>query len=308
MQLDAIQLFCDIAREGSISGGARLHGVTQSAASQRTMALERELGVQLIDRGRRPLQLTLAGEIYREGCREILDRYEQLKHQIAEPVGPAGAIRGSVRVAAIYSAGIDLLKRVAQQFEADHPEVRVRVDYHQPGTVHERVRDQRVDFGIISYPQRWRGLVAQPLREETMVVVCRTGHPLAACAVLGPAMLVNQPLVGFDSSLPIASQISTYLRRHGGNSAMSHTFDNIDTIKAYVSHSDEAAILPHRAVAREVEDGVLTVIRLEPALSRLVAIVTPPHRSQSAAARALIEALTADSAPSKEPEPATLAV
>lgn len=291
MQLSAIQLFCDIARQGSISGGARLHGVTQSAASQRIMALERELGVRLIDRGTRPLQLTAAGEIYRQGSEEIIDRYEQLKRQIAEP---SGAIGGTVQVAAIYSVGIDLLNQAAERFEERHTKVRVHVDYQQPAAVHKRVRDQRVDFGILSYPQQWRDLAAQPLREETMVVVCAAGHRLAGSQTLSPAQLVDQPLVGFDSSLPIASQIGAYLRRNGGDPQLSHTFDNIDTIKAFVGHSDEAAILPYRTVRREVEEGVLATVRLEPAVSRPLAIVTPPHRPQSAAARAFIEALIAD--------------
>lgn len=305
MQLDAIQLFCDIASLGSVSGGARQHSITQSAASQRIMGLERELGAKLFDRGSRPIRLTAAGEIYLKGCGDILNRYEQLKRQITEPTG---AISGIVRVAAIYSAGIDLLNRAEERFEAEHPEVRVRVDYLQPSLVHERVRDHRVDFGILSYPQQWQDLSAQPLRDETMVVVCRAEHKLADSEVLSPAQLVNQPLAGFDSSLPIASQIGAYLRRNGGDPALSHTFDNIDTIKAFVGHSDEAAILPQRAVAREVEDGVLAAIRLEPALIRPVAIVTPSHRPQSAAARALIAALIADRVLSRQAKSASMAV
>lgn len=308
MHLDAIQLFCDIAREGSFSAGARLHGVTQSAASQRIMVLERELDVQLIDRGRRPLQLTLAGEIYRQGCQQMLNQYAQLKRKIADPTGSVGAIRGSVRVAAIYSAGIDLLSRVAERFEAEHLDASIQLDYLQPSAVHERVRDKRADFGVISYPQRWQGVCAQPLRDETMVVVCRSGHPLAARAVLNPAALAGQPLVGFDSSLPIASQIGAYLRRNGGNPALSHRFDNIDTVKAYVSHSDEAAILPCRAVAREVANGTLAAVCLEPALSRPVAIITPPHTVPSVAAKALIDALTGDSASRTDTEPVALTV
>lgn len=291
MQINAIQLFCDIAGQGSISGGARLHGVTQSAASQRIMGLERELGVRLVDRGTRPLKLTAAGEIYRQGSEEILDRYEQLKRQIAEP---AGTIGGTVQVAAIYSVGIDLLNQAVERFEARYSKVRVQVDYQQPAAVHKRVRDQRVDFGILSYPQQWRDLAAQPLREETMVVVCAAGHPLAGRERLSPAELVDQPMVGFDSSLPIASQIGAYLRRNGGDPQLSHTFDNIDTIKAFVGHSNEAAILPYRTVRREVEDGVLATLLLDPPVSRPLAIVTPPHRPQSAAARTLIEALIDD--------------
>ncbi|MDN5861935.1 MAG: LysR family transcriptional regulator [Salinisphaera sp.] len=305
MQLDVIQLFCDVARERSITGAARLHGVTQSAASQRVMALERELGVQLIDRGTRPLRLTVAGEVYRRGSEDILDRYEQLKHEI---IRCAGAAHTVIRVAAIYSAGIDLLNRAEERFEAEHPEIRVRVDYLQPAVVYERVREAQVDFGILSYPQQWRDLASQLLREETMVVVCAAGHPLENRTTLTPAALVGQPLVSFDASLPIANQIGAYLRRNGGDPELSHSFDNIDTIKTFVAHSDELAILPYRAVHREVEDGELVAIRLAPALSRPVAIVTSPHRPQSQAAKALIETLIAVGASGNaRPEPAALA-
>lgn len=290
MQLDAIQLFCDVAREHSVSGAAKQHGVTQSAASQRLMALERELGVKLIDRDTRPLRLTAAGELYWQGTEEILDHYEQLKRRIVQS---SGEIRSTVRVAAIYSAGIDLLNRVVEQFETEHSEFRVRVDYLQPSIVHERVRDQHVDFGILSYPQQWRDLAAQPLREETMVVVCAAGHALAERTMVTPPDLVGQSLVSFDSSLPIASQIGGYLRRNGGDPQSSHTFDNIDTIKSFIAHSREIAILPYRAVHREVEAGVLAAIDLEPVVSRPIAIVAPPHRQQSPAARTLIDTLVA---------------
>lgn len=291
MQLDVTQLFCDIARERSISRAAQKHGVTQSAASQRIKSLERELGVRLINRDTRPLQLTVAGETYRQGSQEILERYEQLKRQLA---GRSELVGGSIQVAAIYSVGIDLLNQAVMRFEAQHPEVQVHVDYQQPAAVHKRVRDHDVDFGILSYPDTWRDLTAQIMRDEAMVLVCAPDHPLVERETVTPAELVDQPLVGFDSNLPIASQIGVYLRRNGGDPELSHTFDNIDTIKTFVGHSDEAAVLPYRTVRREIDDGQLVMIRLDPSVSRPLAIVTPPRRAQSAAARNLIEALITD--------------
>jgi DNA-binding transcriptional LysR family regulator len=293
MQLDAIRLFCDVAEAGSFSRGAVMHGITQSAASQRIMALERELGVQLLDRTKRPLQLTASGEVYHRGCADILNRYERLKRQIAGP--EAEAMEGTVHVAAIYSAGIDLLNRVAEDFQRDHPQIRVRVEYRQPADVHHQVRAEAVDLGILSYPERWQDLRARPLRHEVMAVVCRPGHVLAAHDTIRPGDLADQPLAGFDSSLPIAHGIGQYLRGHGVDPHLSHTFDNIDTIKAYLGHSDEAAILPYRTVRREVEAGQLAAIRLRPVLRRPVSIVTAPGRSLSPTAQAFIDALEATS-------------
>jgi DNA-binding transcriptional LysR family regulator len=307
MQLDVIKLFCDAAQAGSISRGAARHGITQSAASQRIMALERELGVQLIDRTTRPLTLTASGRVYYEGCEQILSRYERLKQQIASAADQQQPVQGTVRVAAIYSAGIDLLNRVAEDFERQHPQVRVRVEYRQPEGVHQQVRSHAVDLGILSYPERWGDLQARPLRNEAMAVVCRPDHALAAHDTLRPSDLADQPLVGFEPSLPIADRIAQYLRQHGVNAQLSHTFDNIDTIKAYLGHSDEAAILPDRTVRREVEAGQLAAIQLRPLLRRPVTIVTDPAMALSTTAKAFIEALAATSPNDhvNEAEPAT---
>ena len=300
MQLDAIQLFCDVAAHRSFSKAADAHGVTQSAASQRIMTLEREVGVQLIDRSKRPLQLTASGETFHHGCRQILDSFERLRRQIAEP----GGFSGKVRVAAIYSAGIDLLNHAAQSFEAANPGCKVELQYQQPRGVYERVRADQVDVGIISYPDRWREVASQPLRNESMVVVCRPDHGLASRPRLTPADLADEPLVSFDAALPIHRRITAYLRTHGVTPLIAHSFDNIDTLKVYLAHSTEAAILPDRTVAREVKQGTLVAVPLHPTLVRPVAIIHNRQRQLTPAVQAFIEHLPQTSTTDDAAEPA----
>jgi len=288
MQIDAIKLFCDVAQHRSVSKAAEANGVTQSAVSQRLAALERELGVQLIDRSKRPLQLTEAGETYHHGCRAILDRYAKLTRQIT---GAQNDLKGTVRVAAIYSAGIELLAQAIDQFEQQHPSADVEVQYHQPESVYERVRDDLVDIGILSYPERWKGLATVALREEQMVVVCAPDHPLAGRESIMADELKDTHLVSFDPSLPIARRISGYLREHGVGASFSHTFDNIDTMKVYVSHSDEAAILPDRTVRPEVAAGTLAAIRLEPLLTRPIGVVYNRQRPLTPLVQTFIDQL-----------------
>jgi DNA-binding transcriptional LysR family regulator len=295
MQLDVIQLFCDVAQHRSVSRAAESHGVTQSAVSQRIMALEKDLGVTLIDRSKRPLQLTDAGETYYHGCRKMLDQYERLTWQIT---GATASPRGMVRVAAIYSAGIDLLNRAVDAFESQHDRVQIEVQYHQPDQVHDLVRSDQVDLGILSYPRRWRDLSARALRDEEMAVVCRADHALAARRQVGPADLADQPLVMFDPALPISRGIAAYLRRHQVSAQIAHSFDNIDTIKVYLRHSDEAAILPVRTVQPEVAEGELAAVALRPLLTRPVALVHNRQRQLTPVAEAFARfALTMLSSP-----------
>src|SRR3954447_1926509 len=106
MQIEALKVFCDVARHRSFSLAAQANRVTQSAASQVVSQLEKRMGgAQLIDRSTRPLQLTPLGQRYYEGCRELLDQYMELELSIRS----AGAqLAGTVQVAAIYSVLTDM--------------------------------------------------------------------------------------------------------------------------------------------------------------------------------------------------------
>jgi DNA-binding transcriptional LysR family regulator len=275
MQTDVMKLFCDVAQHHSVSRAAVISGVTQSAASQRIMALEKELSVQLIDRTKRPLQLTAAGEIYFRGCRKLLEAYEKLTRQITQP---AEVVRGELRIAAIYSAGIDLLNQVQAKFEEDYPHARVLISYLHPDEVYHRVRNDQCDMGILSFAQRWRDMMATPLRDEVMVLVCPTSHPLAHYETISPSELSGYEMVMFDANLPVHRRIKAYLRRHGVAVQIEHTFDNIDTIKTYIAQTQTVAILPHRTVQREVEQGLLAAVELRPALTRPISVVV--HRGR----------------------------
>lgn len=287
MQLDVIKLFCDVAQHRSISRGASINGVTQPAASQRIMNLEQDLGVQLIDRSTRPLTLTPSGEVYYRGCRQILDRYTELTRQIQHHP----PMRGEVHVAAIYSAGIDLLNQVKRDFEQEQPKTHVHIDYAQPDVVYQRIIGGQATLGILSYPRRWRDLAATSLRDERMVVAARPGHPLGTREDVNAAELDGYEFASFDGGLPIGRRIAAYLRSHDVEPRVVHTFDNIDTIKTYIGSTDAIAILPGRTVQREVDGGRLIAVTLHPALIRPLAIVTRRGRELLSLAKSFMNYL-----------------
>ena len=82
MQVESLKVFCDVARCRSFSQAAGLNDVTQSAVSQVVSQLEKRLGVQLIDRSTRPLQLTAAGQMYYDGCKVLLEQYLELEASV----------------------------------------------------------------------------------------------------------------------------------------------------------------------------------------------------------------------------------
>lgn len=275
--MQTLRLFVDVARCRSFSQAAQRHGVTQSAASQRIGQLERRLGAMLLDRSVRPLALTDAGRLFLGGCGEILGIYERLERKIEQLAGEANGhaadLDGIVRVAAIYSAGIDLLNDLSERFEADHPRLHIEVRYHKPDGVYQAVRDRDCDLGILSYPGRWAKVGVLPLRDEPMAVVCRPDHPLAGQASVHAAELSGYDMAAFEPALPVSRAIRQYLRQHEASLKVRNEFDNIDTIKAAVSVTEQVAILPRRTVSREVAAGTLAMVELEPRLVRPMGII-----------------------------------
>lgn len=290
--MQTIRLYVDVARCRSFSQAAERHGVTQSAASQRIGQLERRLGVTLIDRSVRPLELTEPGRIFLSGCEDILERYDRLERKVAAVAvgeGEAAELEGVVRVEAIYSAGIDLLSHVRERFEAQYPRLRVQIRYDRPEGVYRAVREGRCDLGILSYPQRWAKVGIIGLRDETMAVVCQPNHALAHRKTLQAADLAGCEMAAFEADLPVSRAIRQYLREQdarlgpGGGTVgpkIANEFDNIDTIKAAVAVTDQVAILPKRTVIREVAAGTLAMVELEPRLARPLGIIYRPHGRQ----------------------------
>ncbi len=73
MDFDRLKLFRDIAQSRSVSKGASMNGISQSAVSQYLQDLEEQMGITLLDRGTRPLTVTEAGKLYLDMCRDIVE-------------------------------------------------------------------------------------------------------------------------------------------------------------------------------------------------------------------------------------------
>lgn len=300
--MQTIRLFVEVARCRSFSKAAEMFGISQSAASQRIGQLERRLGVKLIDRSVRPFELTQAGELYLVGAADTLKQFDQIEREVSSLGLTGEKLEGTVRVAAIYSAGIDLLSQLRDRFLKEQQEVQVELSYLKPDQVHQAVLDKRADLGIVSFPQRFSKVVVQPLREEAMAVVCRPDHALAQRKTVAANELTGLDKAGYDADLPIAKHVHRYLKDNGAAPKISHRFDNMDTLKSAVAVTDRFAIMPVRCVQREVEADTLRAIRLTPKLTRPMGVLTRSGIDDLApAAKAFLNELLRTAGPAEQP-------
>ena len=134
VNLKSLKIFCDIVSRRSFSRAAEDNGISQSGASQVVGHLENTLGVQLIERSKRPLAPTREGKVFFDGSRKILAAYDALEDEVRTL---HDEVAGRVRVAAIYSVGLHHMSSYVQEFRAQHPKAKVRLEYLHPERVLE---------------------------------------------------------------------------------------------------------------------------------------------------------------------------
>jgi DNA-binding transcriptional LysR family regulator len=304
MQIEALQVFCDVARLQSFSRAGEANGITQSAVSQIVSHLEKRMGVRLVDRSTRPLRLTPAGLTYYQGCRDLLERYAELESQIRH--AEAG-VPVTVQVAAIYSVGLSDMGHLIERFSQLYPHARVHMDYLHPDMVYERVSQGKADLGLVSFPRRQRELVALPWRQERMVLACSPRHPFAGRRLIRPEEVQGHKYVGFDRKLAIRREVDRYWRERGVSLDVVMEFDSIENIKKAIELDAGVALLPEPTLRREVASGSLAAVALSgPQLYRPLAILhrrRPPLHVHAARFVSLLQASEKGAAPVPGPGP-----
>ena len=292
MHLKSLKVYCDIVRHRSFSRAAEENEISQSGASQVVHQLEQRLGVKLIDRSKRPFVLTPEGEVYYDGCRGLVDRYQALEDKIRTL---HEEVVGRVRVASIYSVGLHHMSRYVQDFLSRYPKANVRLEYLHPHRVCEAVENDKADLGLISYPRSSRTLCAIEWRDEPMVLVCAPTHRLAGRKQLSLEELSGERMIGFDEGLTIRHEIDRVLSAHGAEVQVVMEFDNIETIKRAIEIDAGVSLLPEPTVIRELAAGTLATVPLDTdQLVRPLGIIHRRGKELNSTTRRFIELLKAE--------------
>jgi len=292
MHLKDVEIFCEVVSRRSFSKAAEAHNMSQSSASHAVSALERRLGKQLIDRSKRPLELTAPGRIYYDGCVEMLRAFRAVEDRV---LGLENRLTGKLAVAAIYSVGLLQIDALIRRFEETYPDVEVRVDYLHPDEVYERVRAGEAQIGLVSFPKDGGEFASVSWQDQEMAVVVPPGHRVAQAESVRAADLDGEDFVAFETGLAVRRQIDRWLRSAGVSVNATHQFDNVENIKRAVEIGAGIALLPRPTVHREVELGSLVAVRLaDVTWSRPLGVVHRRNKKLSAAAKRFVEMLRSE--------------
>lgn len=178
MKLEQLQHLIAIVEHGSLRAAARRLDVPQPALTRSVRALERELGVSLFARQTTGMVLTAEGvRFHRRAC-AIANEARRAVEEVQQP-GPA--YEGTVSVALSIMPHLGMLPEALPVFRRTYPKVKLSITESLLPAVEGALREGSIDFYLGAAPRLKPapGLALQHLCDNTRVVVCRKGHPLA---------------------------------------------------------------------------------------------------------------------------------
>jgi DNA-binding transcriptional LysR family regulator len=173
----SLKLFVAICEERRFSEAAYREHLTTSAVSKRLAALEDQIGTPLIERSRKGIKLTAAGEALLPAARSLLQSMSRLRAQLSEY---AGGVKGHVRVAASLSAIAGSLPDDISRFVRRHEQsIRVSLDERLSPEVVRSVEEGSADLGVYWDAIGASKLQTVPYRTDRLVVIAHRDHELA---------------------------------------------------------------------------------------------------------------------------------
>ncbi|MET0454556.1 MAG: LysR family transcriptional regulator [Mycobacterium sp.] len=293
MELRQLEYFVSVAVELNFSrAAARMH-VVQSALSTSVAKLERELGVELIDRSRRQIALSPAGVAFLDQAYGVLAAAKRAKNTVTEY---QGQLAGTVEVGTLMSSGALDLPAVLGRFHRRHPLVNVRLRQSGAGSAGHvaEVADGTLDLALISTPGRPTPLVdVEPLDRVPMLFVSSPEHPLADRQRVRLTDLVGEQLIQFAPGWGVRRLLEQALASAGLVTTTAYEVADYATAAGLARHGLGVTVMP-ATEARRFTD--LRHIPLTPAVVWTLYLAAAPVRHRSPAAATLADEFVAEAA------------
>lgn len=287
MDLRHLRYFLMIAREGTISGAAAALHVSQPSLSRQMQELERDLGVQLFERGSRHITLTEPGMRLRKRAEEIVDLVGRTEDEFRLS---ANTLAGEVRIGSGETPAMGLLADIMADFVDAYPLVRFSLFSGNAENVSERLDTGRIDFGVfIGHADLSRYEFLQLPAQDRWGAFMRDDDPLATHNAVTPADLAGRPLIFSEQA---SREMGAWFHRD---------LDDLDVVATY-NLLYNAALLARRGMGIVVslegivdtrEGSGLAFRPLEPALSADIFIAWRRYQAFSPAAEAFLASIRA---------------
>lgn len=289
MELRQLRYLVALADELHFTRAAQRENVAQPALSQQLRRLEAEVGVPLVHRTTRRVELTEAGDALVRRARRVLAEVDAAQAELADLVGVRS---GRVVIGAMQSLGPFDLSGVVSRFFTRHPGVELTIREEVSDPLLDMLAHDTVDLAFLSLEPHFdrEALEARTLLVEPLVAVVAPGHPLAGRDRVPLTALRDERFVTYREGAGLRRILLSACHEAGFEPQLAFETNNALRGRALAARGLGVAVIP--ASDAHAPGPEIAAIALEEPLERDVTLVWRRHRHHAPAARAFLDLVT----------------
>jgi DNA-binding transcriptional LysR family regulator len=284
-----LQLFIAVADTRSITAGAVRSHLALASASARIKGLEAALGVVLLNRGRRGVDLTAAGESLLDHARVVIHNVEAMRGDLA---AFASGVRASVLLLANTSGLSEHLPKALAGFLRDHPDINVDIEERESSDIATAIAIGTADLGFAAEHALPDNVERFLFSEDRLTLVAARRGAFAGKRQVDFLDVADHDFVGLTNSTALQVHIARHAARLGVRLRYRARLRDFDAICRMVSADVGIAVVPEAAARRCAQSMPITMIRIRDSwANRRLSICARSFKKLSRPAKQLVEHL-----------------
>ncbi|MGQ4584634.1 LysR substrate-binding domain-containing protein [Lysobacter sp. F60174L2] len=267
MNLRDLKYLLALADHKHFGRAAAASFVSQPTLSTQIRKLEEELGVALVERAPRRVMLTPIGRDIVERARRVIAEIDQMAEVARRSQDPEA---GTVRLGLFPTLAPYLLPHVLPAVRERFPRLELLLVEEKTDQILARLRDGRLDAGILALPLHDEQLHIEPLFDEPFLLAVPRGHPMARQESLDLSQLDDQHLLLLEEGHCLRDQALDVCRLSGADERDGFRATSLETLRQMVASGVGITLLPVLAVQPPVP--------VSPDIALLPFKNQPPHR------------------------------
>jgi LysR family transcriptional regulator, hydrogen peroxide-inducible genes activator len=270
--LRQLQYFVALSEAGHFRIAAEKVGVSQPTLSAQLLALERRLGVPLVERNRAPVILTAAGARILPLAKRAVAIVQEI-HDMAQ--SHRKGMVGVLRLGLPASIGPYLLPKLLPALHASHPELRLFVREDYPLALPDALAAGRHDLLVAPLPVKGSEMACLRLFREPLFLAVPSDHELAACIDADPGRLRDQPILTLEKGHALHEQVQLICQDCGARVLHDYEGTSLSTLHHMVAMGVGLTFLPglYAQSAMDAHSGVKLLTLKSKPLYRTIGLV-----------------------------------
>ncbi|WP_337031904.1 LysR family transcriptional regulator [Paenibacillus illinoisensis] len=259
MDLNYFQTFREVAVRQSFTKAAEELGYAQSSVTTQIQKLEKIYQVKLFERyNNNKIRLTSAGEELFKLSGQLLEIYEHSQEKLTKQGG------GSLTIATMDSLASYFLPAPIQTTRKQYPELGIRLQTDREDMILQKVKEGEADVGLIlANASSESGLQWITIREEPLVLIVNTNHPLAKNQKIELSDLADEEWIMPEDTCNYRQLLERVLRANAIPYKVGLELGSPEAIKRSIMAGSGISLLPQMIALDEIRREELTVLPLE---------------------------------------------